>query len=92
MDPEQLQSIFLFKLSLFLRKFILFALLLNPSVTLEQLLVFFCASRQQALIYSFFHVFKHKKWRNYFWVSLSRHGFDFVNKTLDFDGAIVFHF
>lgn len=91
MDPEQLESIFLFKLSLFLRKFILFALLLNPSVTLEQLLVFFCTSRYQALVYSFLHVFIHKQGRNYFGVSLSRHSLDFVDEALDFDGAVILH-
>lgn len=82
----------MFELPLLLEEFVLLAFLLDPCVFLKDFLILLGRLRQQALINKPIHIFEDEERGYDFWIFLSSHCFDFVDKPFDLDGAMVFDF
>ena len=91
MYPEQFQSVFLLKLSLFLEKLILLSFLLNSGIFCQQFRVLKHSIGGHALIDQLFDMFIDDMGSYYFCSFLPGHGSDFIDESFDFDGSVVLY-
>ena len=91
MDPEDLQPIFLLKLSLFLDELILFAFFFNSSIVLQESLVLLCCLREKTVIDELLDLLVNQIRVDYFRNLLPRNCFDLVDQSLDVDGTVILY-
>jgi hypothetical protein len=89
MYSEQLKSILLLELSLFLVELILFALLLNVRVLRQQFTVLILTIWSHTLVDQLFDHFENHQRSDDIRSLVSSHGFDLVDKSFDFDRSVV---